>query len=296
MRHGLAVAASMLASAPGILVAQTDSAGATLRGRVVDARTTRALPSVVVVITMVGDTIGRAQTDTGGIFAVSARRSAGAVVHFALLGYRTDSLTTDAATFATPLRVAMTAAAASTIAAVGPTKVMASDFDRRLARRTGGVFITEADIVKQQPVKTSDLFKTLLGISVRDSGGVLQLVSNRGLRASMSGGGGGTPATGRSAGGRGSSAAPGRGVPSQFPFADSTSGPPVDARKCVLRVGLDGHLMDAAFSVDEIPVNSIHGIEAYIGSATIPIEFSTSQSDAPCGIVMIWTRSQARAP
>jgi hypothetical protein len=301
-RRDRLVAASLLALVPAVGLAQADSARATLRGRVIDARTTRPLPSVIVVITVGADTIGRAQTDTGGTFAVSgAIRAARTVFHFALAGYRTDSLTTDAAAGASPLRVAMTSASANTIAALGATKVVASngatDFDRRVAKHTGGVFLTEADIAKRHPVRTSDLFATMLGVSVRDSGGVLQLVSNRGLRASLSG-----TATTPGTGGRGTAnvrGAPpaGRTAPAQFAFIDSASGPMADARKCVLRVGLDGSLMDPSFSVDEIPVNSIRGVEAYIGAATIPIEFSSVQPDAPCGVVMIWTRNQApRAP
>jgi len=301
MRRDRLVAASVLTLVPAVGLAQVDSARATLRGRVIDARTTRPLPSVVVVITVGADTIGRAQTDTGGTFAVSARAATRPVFHFTLAGYRTDSLTTDAATGASPLRVAMTSTSANTIAALSPTKVVASngttDFDRRVAKHVGGVFITEADIAKRQPVRTSDLFSTMLGVSVRDSGVVLQLVSNRGLRASLSG-----TATTPGTGGRGTAnvrAAPpaGRGASPQFTFDDSARGPTVDGRKCVLRVGLDGRLMDPSFSVDEIPVNSIRGIEAYVGAATIPIEFSSVQPDAPCGVVMVWTRSRGpRAP
>jgi hypothetical protein len=300
-RRDRLVAALVLALVPAVGLAQADSARATLRGRVIDARTTRPLPSVVVVITVGSDTIGRTQTDTGGTFAVSARATTRPVFHFTLAGYRTDSLAADAAIGANPLRVAMASTSANTIAALSPTKVVASngttDFDRRAARHTGGVFITEADIAKRQPVRTSDLFKTILGVSVRDSGGVLQLVSNRGLRASLSG-----TATTPGTGGRGTANVrgappPGRGAPAQFTFDDSSRGPSVDGRKCVLRVGLDGQLMDPSFSVDEIPVSSIRGIEAYVGAATIPIEFSTVQPDAPCGIVMIWTRNQGpRAP
>jgi hypothetical protein len=192
----------------------------------------------------------------------------------------------------------MTSESARTVATLGPTKFVASngttDFDRRVAKHAGGVFITEADIAKRQPVRTSDLFKSVLGVSTRDSGGVLQLVSSRGVTVSRSPPKPGTPGPSR---GTASSSSTARGAPPQSPFDDASRAPSVDGRKCVLRVGLDGQLMDPSFSVDEIPVNSIRGIEAYLGSATIPIEFSTVQPDSPCGIVMIWTRNQSpRAP
>ena len=37
----------------------------------------------------------------------------------------------------------------------------------------------------------------------------------------------------------------------------------------------------------------VRGIELYLGAATLPVEFSSVQPDAPCGIVMIWTKSGA---
>jgi len=50
-------------------------------------------------------------------------------------------------------------------------------------------------------------------------------------------------------------------------------------------------LMPVDFSVDDIRPNDVKGIEVYLGPATIPAEFSSVQPDAPCGLVMIWTKT-----
>jgi hypothetical protein len=199
-------------------------------------------------------------------------------------------MSTDIALGSTPLRVAMTPSTNQTIASLGSTKVVAAsgttDFDRRAARHAGGVFITEAEIARRAPTRTSDLFRSILGILVLDSGGVRQLTSNR-TTGSFS-------APTINARGLTSSTAA-RGALPTF-VTDSSSSSRVDGRRCVLRIGIDGQLMGPSFTVDEIPVSAVHGVEAYLGAATIPIEYSTVQGDSPCGIVMIWTFGPTRAP
>jgi hypothetical protein len=297
-RADLRVAAAVIAFGSTALPAQSDSANGAVRGRIIDARTTQAIPAVVVVVTLAGDTLGRAQTDSGGTFTIRARRATQVVAHFTRIGYRADSMQTEIGA-ANPLRIAMTPLGTQTIASLGPTKVLASngttDFDRRVARHGGGIFITEADIEKRHPVHASDLFRGLLGVSVRDSDGVQQLVSNR-VRSSLS------PNAGPTTVGR-AIVAPtaGRGTlppPASAGTTDDNSrGPGVDGSKCVLRIGMDGQLMDRSFSIDEIPVDAVRGVEAYLGPATIPVEFSMTGPEAPCGIVMVWTRTgRPRAP
>ena len=297
-RADLAVAAAVIAFGSTALSAQADSANGAVRGRIIDARTTQAIPSVVVVVTLAGDTIGRAQSDSGGTFTIRARRATQVVAHFTRVGYRTDSTPAEIGG-GNPLRIAMTPLGTQTIASLGPTKVLASngttDFDRRVARHAGGIFITEADIEKRRPVHASDLFRGLLGVAVRDSDGVQQLVSNRGLRSSIS------PNAGPTTVGR-AVVAPtaGRGTlppTSSGTTDDKSRGPGVDGSKCVLRIGVDGQLMDRSFSIDEIPVDAVRGVEAYLGPATIPVEFSMTGPEALCGIVMVWTRTgKQRAP
>jgi hypothetical protein len=293
-RAGFQIAAAIMAFGSTALPAQVDSSSGALRGRIIDARTTQAIPAVVVVLTLGRDTLGRTQSDSGGTFVVRARRAARVVAHFTRVGYRADSTPVDILGTSNQLRVAMTPLGAQTIASLDPTKVVAAngttEFDRRAAMRSGGVFITEADIEKRQPVRTSDLFHGLLGVSVRDSDGVQQLVSNRGIRSNL------TPSsTPKTAGRPVTTLPPARGTaPPSAPSSgtdDAPRGPSVDGRKCVLRIGVDGQLMDRSFSIDAIPVSAVRGIEAYLGPATIPVEFSSPGPDAPCGIVMVWTRT-----
>ena len=298
-RADLAAAAAVIAFGSTALSAQIDSANGALRGRVIDARTTQAIPAVVVILTLASDTLGRAQSDSGGAFTIRARRATQVVAHFTRIGYRADSMQTEIGA-GNPLRIAMTPLGTQTVASLGPTKVVATngttDFDRRVARHSGGVFITEADIEKRRPVRTSDLFRGLLGISVRDTDGVQQLVSNRGVRSNIT-----TSSAPTNVGRPVTTLPPARGAPPPSSPSSSTDdgsrGPIVDGRKCVLRIGVDGQLMDQSFSIDEIPVDAVRGIEAYLGPATIPVEFSTMGPDAPCGVVMVWMRyGKPRAP
>jgi hypothetical protein len=66
--------------------------------------------------------------------------------------------------------------------------------------------------------------------------------------------------------------------------------PSTNARLCVLRIGTDGRLMPADFSIDELRPEDVMGIEVYLGAATIPTEFSGVSHDAPCGMIMVWTK------
>ena len=55
-------------------------------------------------------------------------------------------------------------------------------------------------------------------------------------------------------------------------------------------VGVDGHLKEWGFSVDDITPADIYGIEVYSGPATVPRELLSLDASTSCGLVMIWTR------
>jgi hypothetical protein len=248
--------------------AQSGEPGPVLRGRIIDARTAMPLRDVTVVLTSGSDTLGRTRSDSTGIFQSSIVGVSPIVVHFARIGYRADSLVSSAnAEF--PLRVAMAPVGgiANTLAALVVRDTARSSFERRARRGSGGTFIRAADIEKRKPLRTSDLFRSLPGVGIEDSSGVTQLVSLRAARQ--------TPPTAR-----------------KFELGGvGASMPSTNARSCVLRVGLNGRLMEIGFSVDDIRPQEILGIEAYLGAATIPTEFSSVQHDAPCGIIMIWAKT-----
>jgi len=240
-----------------------------LRGRVIDARTAVPLRDVGVTITVGSDTVARGVTDSLGAFQMTARRGP-VIAHFVRLGFRPDSIATTVGEF--PLRVAMVAATATVASALKPVVVRdttaRSGFQRRAARNTGGSFISEAEIARRKPTRTSDLLRSYSGFRIYDSSGVTQLISMRGTRS--------TPDSHRSA-------IPGDTMPA-----------PNAARRCVLRIALDGNLVPTEFSIDEVRPEDIMGIEIYNGAATMPAEFSSVQHDAPCGLVMIWTKGSRR--
>lgn len=272
---------------PAGLIAQAAPNGAApaLHGRVIDAGTLRGVPGVAIVLTAGTDTVGRAVSDTAGAFSVAGARNGTAVAHFMRTGYRTDSIATElAAAIRPPLHVAMLALRPSVVATLQATKVIAAPtsdgFARRAARKKGGVFITQEQLEKSGAVHTSDAFRFVTGIVVRDSAGVTQVISSRGTRPTFVGINSAIavgPGTERSGG-------------KPAPFAQDTTRASA-GRRCALRVGLDGRLMDPAFSIDDVPVRDIRGMEVYVGPASVPVEFSGLASGTDCGLVMIWTRT-----
>jgi hypothetical protein len=240
-----------------------------LRGRVIDARTAAPMRDVNVTITSGRDTLGQARSDSSGAFQSAVRsRVPTVVVHFNRIGYRIDSLTTPVAQ-ELPLRVAMVTvgAATNTLAAMVVRDTARSGFERRARRNSGGAFIRPEDIERKKPVRTSDLFRTFPGVRIADSSGVTLLVSARSMRQTSS------------------------SARKTVSGIDTLVSTPGGATQCVLRIGTDGRLMPKDFSVDDLRPGDVKGIEVYLGPATIPAEFSSVSPDAPCGLVMIWTKT-----
>jgi hypothetical protein len=268
-----AVSASWIALQIGIgtAVAAQSPTAPVLRGRVIDARTAAPLRDVGVTVTVGSDTVARGVTDTSGAFQMPTK-SGSLIVHFVRLGFRRDSIAASVGEF--PLRVAMVPATATIASTLGPVIVRDSAaktaFERRAQRRNGGAFIRAEDIAKRKPYRTSDLFRSYPGVRIDDSSGVTQLVSLRGTRQS--------PDNGRNV-------VLGR---------DTLRTPASNGQKCVLRVGMEGHLMPVDFSVDDVRPDDVMGIEIYLGAATLPVEFSSVQKDAPCGLVMVWTKTSSK--
>jgi len=271
VRIALATSIALQMGIASALVGQNPP-GPVLRGRVVDARTAAPLRDVGVTITTGRDTIARGLTDSAGAFQMTTRAGP-LVAHFVRLGFRPDSITATVGEF--PLRVAMVAGTAAIASTLGPVVVRDSAaktaFERRAQRRNGGAFIKAEDIAKQKPVRTSDLFRSFPGVRIDDSSGVTQLVSVRGTRQAP------------------------EGPRSVVLGRDTLRSPSSSASRCVLRIALDGHLMPPDFSINDVRPEEVMGIEVYLGPATIPVEFSSVQHDAPCGLVMVWTKVGSRS-
>ncbi len=260
----VAVLAGLGAAIPvGVAGAQTQRE---LRGVAIDARTTGPLRDGQFILTSGRDTLGAARSDSAGRFRIVAAAAGSAILHVRRLGYRADSILVMVGDSAI-LRLALVPATVATL-----PKVLVSDsaalsaFERRTRRNAGGTFIRLADIERLKPVHTTDLLRRVPGISLDDSAGVMRVVSQRSLRRT-------SPTT--------------RKVTIA---GDSVRLPPVDGVRCAVKVVVDGHMMDDGFSVNDVRPADIAAIEMYVGAATIPVEFSTVQRNAPCGIIMLWTR------
>jgi hypothetical protein len=63
---------------------------------------------------------------------------------------------------------------------------------------------------------------------------------------------------------------------------------------CPVRYFINGAKVGADFQIDDIPVDWIDALEIYRGAASLPAEFQMHSSDvnAQCGIIVIWTRNR----
>ena len=238
-----------------------------VRGIVIDANTFAPLQGAQFALTVGRDTIGSARTDSAGKFRILLTNGppGPAVLHGRRIGYHPDSIRVNTA--ADPiLRLALMPAAIASLPSVLIRDSALTAFEKRARRNAGGTFMRIADIERLAPLRTADLFRRTPGVSFDDSAGVLRVFSQRSLRQTLRTG-------------RGTTAS-----------ADSARVPTSSGGLCSVRVGVDGQLMADGYSVNDIRPSDIAAIEMYVGAATIPIEFSSVQRNAPCGLIMIWTR------
>lgn len=260
MLRRIAVAAAIMMHAVGISVhgvpAQVTppATRVVLRGSVRDARTHDPIEGVAV---RGGDgAVG--STDEKGDFAMSVQ--AGQPINLLLrrLGYDSLTVALDSVSerhyeFALE-RAPRTLDTVAVDARAKSWSPKLEGFEQRLARRNGGTFYTREDIEQRRPLTVSDLVRRSPGVRVVDSMGVRLFASSRGNKISDS------PRSGR------------KSVP------------------CIMRVGLDGQVMEWGFAADQVATTEIYGIEVYSGPATVPREYASQVADGYCGLVMIWTR------
>lgn len=239
-----------------VLAQQRDTARALILGKVRDASTRQPIAGASV------------STDQGTVTATNERGEftlatgpAGRIVVFVRrFGYDSLSTEVDAPSPTDTRYVFEMHRAAQTLDTVSVATEAASwspkveGFEHRLAHHTGGTFFTRTEIEQRRPIVVSELVRRAPGVRVVDSMGVRLFASARGNKIVDNGR-------------RGRQSAP-----------------------CIMRVGLDGRVMEWGYAADHISLEDVYGIEVYSGPATIPREYASQMTDGFCGLVMIWTR------
>jgi hypothetical protein len=164
----------------------------------------------------------------------------------------------------------------------GFVSVRLAGFERRRLLKQGSVtYFLGDDIVKRGTMRVSDALRRASGVRIMESnelGNSLRLVASSRLELPS---GGGFLVRGRpTRAGRVDAATGGGG---------SSGG---DLVPCLMQVAVDGFVKERGFSVDEISVTEVHGIEVYPAASSLPAEFGSIKPDGWCGMVMIWTRSR----
>ena len=230
----------------------SDSATTVLRGSVRDVATRQPIAGASI---RVGASVGSV-SDEQGAFALEVSTHGPVTLHVTRLGYDSASTVVDSPTTNIVVELRRSAQVLDTVAvSTRPTSwsPKVEGFERRLARANGGTFFTRDDIERRQALVVSDLVRRAPGVHVVDSMGVRLFASARGNKITD--------------GRRGRQSVP-----------------------CIMRVGVDGRVMEWGFAADQIAPTDIYGIEVYSGPATMPREYASQIADGFCGLVMIWTR------
>lgn len=147
-------------------------------------------------------------------------------------------------------------------------------FERRRALKQGtATFFLGEDIVKRGTIRLSDALRRAPGVRIVDSADVRLVASSRWQKPT---GGGFLGPIARRTG------------TNLHPVQTNDA----DLAPCIMQVALDGVVKEWGFSVDDLSVIDVHGIEVYPGPASLPAEFGSMKPDGWCGLVMIWTRSR----
>jgi len=142
----------------------------------------------------------------------------------------------------------------------GTAENLPEAFLRRSRIRGTGKFLTAKDIELMNPPHTPQLLARVSGGDIRDiGGGNVAIVGNRGTRMSMMG-----------------------SVPNQL---------------CIIGLALNDVRLPQGFDLKAIKPEDIAAVEFYNGPSSIPLELGgTMQTDANCGLFVIWLKDYRRKP
>lgn len=146
--------------------------GQTIQGRLLDSGTGRPLPSAsMTLLDEDGARLAATQTDSAGSFLLSAARAGAFQLRAERLGYRTATAPAmelgAGDTLRVEFRLSAEAVLLSPVVVTGQPRRLTGalrDFHERAERRAWGSFITREEIGSRNPVRTTDLLRTLAGV------------------------------------------------------------------------------------------------------------------------------------
>ncbi len=154
------------------------------------------------------------------------------------------------------------------------TSARLAGFERRRTLKVGSAtFFIGEEIAKRGTIRLSDALRRAHGVQIVDSLDIRLVASSRWKKPV----------------GGGFLVGPARRVGSNIHVQQTAA---ADLAPCIMQVAVDGQLKEWGFSVDEISVTEVHGIEVYPGAGSMPAEFGSIKRDGWCGLVMIWTKSR----
>ena len=161
---------------------------------------------------------------------------------------------------------------------------MVEGFYRRAARGFG-TYVTRADIERRNPVRSTDLLRTIPGVEIQCNRGDCAVSFARLTRPSGPTVAGGMAVTMQMAGlgDQGSRIGTTR---DDFTAPSSGDGAIAAGDLCPISYYLDG--MPYRGSINDFPPEIIEGIEIYQGPASTPPTFA--KDGASCGAIVVWTR------
>lgn len=176
VRDFLLISALLSAAAPG--------AAQTVSGRLLDASTRQPIAAGRMSLLDDGDTLVSALTDSAGNFRLRAPRSGDFRLRAERLGYRTAETPpielAEDDTLRVEFRLSVDVIELNPITVIGYSRPMGQlgGFYER-AQRGMGVFVTRADIEARSPLNTTDLLRTVPGVSLlpapRGGGSIVRL-------------------------------------------------------------------------------------------------------------------------
>ena len=150
------------------------------------------------------------------------------------------------------VQLAGSAVVLDAVRVIGDRPVIArhAEVDERIMRGEPNAVVTRRDIEKRGPIALSQMLRGMAGLRLADSLGSTVAISTRGMKLERDG--------------------------QMYP--------------CVMRVMVDGIILSASNSIDNVMPNDVYAVEVYYGAARVPLQFAGIRTDAWCGLVAIWSR------